>query len=82
MIFVELGSGFRPIPIVCVRDTKVGKFLGLGRFVEKVYSLTDALQFGISQFTGHYPLNRLIFQSSFVTPKKQLINRLNNVTLG
>jgi len=37
MILYELGSGFRPIPIVCVRDTKVGKFLGLGRFVEKVW---------------------------------------------
>jgi len=36
MIIVELGSGLRPLPIVCVRDTKVRKFLGLDGFVEKV----------------------------------------------
>jgi hypothetical protein len=48
MIFVELGSGFRPIPIVCVRDTKVRKVLGLGGFVEKVYTLTMTLHLVLS----------------------------------
>jgi hypothetical protein len=43
MILYELGNGFRPIPIVCVRDTKVGKFLGLGRFVEKVWWMLVAV---------------------------------------
>jgi len=41
MIFVELGSGLRPIPIVCVRDTKVRKFLGLDGFVEKVVQVVQ-----------------------------------------
>jgi len=36
MILLNLAAVFRPILIVCVRDTKVGKFLGLVGFVEKV----------------------------------------------